>query len=430
MTVPTTAGAAAEAAGSGDGDGVVRILVLGDSVTQGSAGDWTWRYRLARHLEQTGVAFDLVGPRDDLWDNVAQQHGSHAYADPAFDRDHAGRWGMWAAFPDVPVASLVATYEPDVVVEMLGVNDLLWSSDPPEVAAASVRSTVLAARSADPGVHVVLAEATQHWFSGVPAFNAALGGVASELSTVDAPVVVARTADGYDAERDTWDNSHPNARGEVRIAAAVADALADLDVGGPAARPLDLPPVGSRQAPTAAVTAADEAVRLTWTGPPGATRHLLWSRDVTTDGAWSLRRSDLAASGATTVGGLRNGHTYAFRIQPAKGDDTPEGAVFATVTATPRAPRTVLEAPRRLRAVDRGRRCVRLRWAAVEGATGYVVQRRTASGWTRPVRTRRAAVTLRRLPARAAWRLRVRAVAEGVTGPGDVVRVRRGRGGC
>ena len=45
----------------------LRVLLVGDSVTQGSAGDSTWRYRLWKHLEATTAGpVDLVGPRNDL----------------------------------------------------------------------------------------------------------------------------------------------------------------------------------------------------------------------------------------------------------------------------------------------------------------------------------------------------------------------------
>ena len=52
-----------------------RILIVGDSVAQGSAGDWTWRYWLWRHLERSATEVDLVGPRTDLYDQVASVHG-------------------------------------------------------------------------------------------------------------------------------------------------------------------------------------------------------------------------------------------------------------------------------------------------------------------------------------------------------------------
>ena len=116
----------------------VRILLVGDSVTQGSAGDWTWRYRLWKHFQAAGVAVDFVGPRDDLYDNVSATLGSQAYVDAAFDRDHAARWGMSVDVPDVPIATLVEEYRPDVVVEMLGVNDLVFGGRAPETVANRV----------------------------------------------------------------------------------------------------------------------------------------------------------------------------------------------------------------------------------------------------------------------------------------------------
>ena len=58
VVVPATVSAAPSAA-----EEPVRILLLGDSITQGSEGDWTWRYRLWKHLTGAGVDADLVGYR-------------------------------------------------------------------------------------------------------------------------------------------------------------------------------------------------------------------------------------------------------------------------------------------------------------------------------------------------------------------------------
>src|SRR4051812_44324765 len=87
--------------------GPVRIMIIGDSVAQGSAGDWTWRYRVWKALTDAGVSFDLVGPRNDLFDNTTYEFGSQAYADPDFDRDHAALWGTALAFPYATMTDLV-----------------------------------------------------------------------------------------------------------------------------------------------------------------------------------------------------------------------------------------------------------------------------------------------------------------------------------
>lgn len=48
-----------------------RILVVGDSISHGFEGDFTWRYRLKEHLTKSGVDADFVivelGFNDLVW---------------------------------------------------------------------------------------------------------------------------------------------------------------------------------------------------------------------------------------------------------------------------------------------------------------------------------------------------------------------------
>src|SRR5262245_36097935 len=46
-----------------------KVMIVGDSISQGSAGDFTWRYRLWKHLAPRVTGLDFVGPRTDLFDN-------------------------------------------------------------------------------------------------------------------------------------------------------------------------------------------------------------------------------------------------------------------------------------------------------------------------------------------------------------------------
>src|SRR6185369_8676253 len=48
--------------GGGGGSGGHAMMVVGDSITQGFEGDYTWRYRLASHLASTGGNTNFVGP--------------------------------------------------------------------------------------------------------------------------------------------------------------------------------------------------------------------------------------------------------------------------------------------------------------------------------------------------------------------------------
>jgi len=146
-------------------------------------------------------------------------------------------------------------------------------------------------------------------------------------------------------------------------------------------------------------------VTLTWTGPPGATAQYVWGRDVTSGERW--RRIPFRVAGRQWTGYyLTNGHRYRYRLQPVKGDDEPEGAVFSNVVeAVPFRPPV---APSHLRGTA-GRRCATLTWHASEFATRYAVARRTQSGWRTLGWTRRTRFTAERLPTVPSWRFRVSA---------------------
>lgn len=435
-------------------DDPVRILFVGDSVTQGSSGDWTWRYRLWQRLQEAGVNVDFVGPRQDLWDVRTLGFGAMSYVDPEFDRDHAARSGMQSASPDIPIADLVSTHQPDIVVRMLGINDLLHGRAPQAVA-DDTTTFVADARAVDPDLAFVVAEATQHWFPGAEDFNEALVPIAAALTTASSPVTVATASAGYDEAQDTWDGSHPNARGEVKIAAAVADTLSGLGIGDPAERPLAFPPVGPRTAPRLSVSSADGTTTLSWLGGPGATSHLLWERDVTdgVEGQWTVVADGLGPDGEWAVPVVVDDLRREFRLQPVKGDDPPEGDVFSDVVTTggpepvppevpetpavpvapvqePPAPQpTKLAAPHRVRGVA-GLRCVRLFWGPVTGASAYLVKRKVRGGWVRADRTRRTRVRLDRLPSQRRWRFRVQALQAGERGLPVTITVRRRTGRC
>ncbi len=219
----------------------MRLLLVGDSVTHGATGDWTWRYRLWRHLRACGADVELVGP-DQTVAGPPPAAPNLEYADAGFDRHHAARWGKSFDDPDWPIDWLVETYRPDVVVELLGINDLIWSGKSASQLTADVTHFVRAAQQVHPGLGVVLGELPQTWLPHVTEYDDALPGLAALLATGTSRVVVARTADGFSAHVDTYDEVHPSACGEIRIAAGVADALAALGVGQPYPRPLPDPP--------------------------------------------------------------------------------------------------------------------------------------------------------------------------------------------
>ena len=381
----------------------VRILILGDSVTQGTAGDYTWRYWAWRSLLDAGVDVDLVGPSTDLYDNVNELRGDSTYdalvdADPEhpFDRDHAARWGLPLAAPDVAIADLVAQHHPDVIVETRGINDLTWFARGAVAVAGTLHDEIEAARAVDPEVDFVVGQLPQTWMDApgrwthgaeVAAYNQALLDTIDPLDAGRSEVVVAHTGSGFVqglADRDdpdyvapdlvdTLDPAHLTARGEVKLAAGVVDALADLGIGTGFQRPL--PEVANGHWGTAELTAlpADLGAELTWVRPPGGRAEYVWMRDLTAAQPW-LRLPFPLEGTSWLAGGLSAGHRYEFRLQALKGV-VPADAFSNVVEVTPTVPEeppTPPAAPANLVIIP-GVQQLAVAWDAVATATSYDV---------------------------------------------------------
>ncbi len=100
----------------------LRILLEGDSITQGFNGDFTWRYRLDKEIGRQGANIDLVGSRRSPF--VRSGFKSSQYADPRFDSNHFAQVSSTFARHTAEVYDEVRGQQPDVVVVALGINDL------------------------------------------------------------------------------------------------------------------------------------------------------------------------------------------------------------------------------------------------------------------------------------------------------------------
>ena len=187
---------------------------------------------------------------------------------------------------------------------------------------------------------------SQTWYSGVTGYNVLMDDVADDFHLPTAPAVAAAADLGFEQRVHTWDPAHPNAAGEVVIAAAVADALAELGVGPANARPLPTVPLGPRRAAVLSIDTGEGLANLTWSGPPGATGQYVWRRDVTLREGWS-RLPDQLSGSTWTDGGLTNGHRYAFGLQPVKGwwaaEDDIRSNVVEVVPGWPYVPDAVIK---------------------------------------------------------------------------------------
>ncbi|MFG1808996.1 GDSL-type esterase/lipase family protein [Streptomyces sp. NPDC049040] len=213
----------------------MRYLFVGDSMTVGAAGDYTWRYRMWRHLSAVGDRFSVVGPRDGLYDRAADAAVSPDYADPSFPqhaRRHLAGWGEgWLHLAPV-IGDVVREHRPDVLLVSLGLIDLGFYTDAGQTA-QNVERFIAGAREAAPRLRMVLLPVIPNTRADLdPGFadqcaelNTLMAKAVADHDTPASPLLLASRPEGYDILLDTYDGTHPNAAGEHKLAAAFADAM-------------------------------------------------------------------------------------------------------------------------------------------------------------------------------------------------------------
>jgi hypothetical protein len=212
---------------------MLRFMPVGDSMTIGSAGEHTWRYRMWQHLCATyGGPFTLVGPRETLHDKATDAPTSYAYAEPGFPRHHLAGWGEGWQHMVPLIGEAVRKNRADVLLVSLGLIDLGFYTNA-EQTAENVRAFIAGARAANPRVSIVLlpvipnirATADAPFAAQVARFNELLAKTAADLDEPASPLLLASVPDSYDIHTDTYDGTHPNASGEHKLAAAFAEAM-------------------------------------------------------------------------------------------------------------------------------------------------------------------------------------------------------------
>ncbi|MFJ9737064.1 GDSL-type esterase/lipase family protein [Streptomyces sp. NPDC101166] len=346
------------------------VMVVGDSISNGFEGDYTWRYRLWQWSRDQDWGAQFVGPlngtvapdkpeapkpppplEDEPPSGTGPSTPRGEYArgvEAAFLNSGTGHYAMWGRRLEQNVPTIKPVMEdmkargqlPDVLLVELGFNDIGWLGAGADLT-ERMKQFIDNARKANPDVHLVLANVPQRTTLGsanpelgkrTRAYNAALSERVKEWSTPASPVAIADIdkAMGCDPSATscdtTYDGLHPNNLGEYRIARAFATTLHD-EFGVGTALPADPVEVAERVVGTPKNVKFDgtrQGVTLTWDKVFGVHGYQVQWRDITADpdGEWRwafpvANRWDMSRQ---YYGQIFAGHRYELRVRAASGD--------------------------------------------------------------------------------------------------------------
>lgn len=197
--------------------GGVRIMPLGDSITQGSLLHPSYRRPLWHMLTNAGHRVDFVGSQ--------RRNYLGGPLRPDFDPEHEGHWGWTINEVLQELERWVQAAQPDAVLVHLGSNDL-FGGESPEAVAAELADLIERIRSVKPRVAIFLALLIPA--QGMEAIFAETNKhirLLERLAGPESPVIVVDMFEGFDPARHTYDGVHPNDAGERLMASRWFEAL-------------------------------------------------------------------------------------------------------------------------------------------------------------------------------------------------------------
>jgi lysophospholipase L1-like esterase len=197
----------------------LRIMPLGDSITQADSEHDSYRRPLFKSLELEGRSVDFVGSLSSNY------RGGPPRTD--FDLDHEGHWGWRVDEILEDVRRWVLEEEPDVLLVHLGSNDVFQDQSASSTLDELSR-LIDVVREARPDaaffVARIIPTTNASRNRNLRELNASIASLASK-STERSKVTIVDHAAGFDPARMTYDGVHPNAAGEIHMADRWLDAL-------------------------------------------------------------------------------------------------------------------------------------------------------------------------------------------------------------
>ncbi len=195
----------------------IKILPLGDSITQGGSGYASYRRDLWFLLKDSAYKVDFIGSQDDFHEGIADNLKD-------FDLDHEGHWGWETGQIEAKLSGWLDDYQPNIVLLHAGTNDFDrgQSNDTTILELSSIIDTL---RKNNPSVVILLAKIIPMKNKDTRSINERIDFLAKRKNTKISPVVIVDQYKGYEPLNDNHDTYHPNVIGEGKIAKKWFDSL-------------------------------------------------------------------------------------------------------------------------------------------------------------------------------------------------------------
>jgi hypothetical protein len=207
----------------------LKILPLGNSITQarndGTIQQNSYRRELYLQLTNNGYSVDFVGSRDKPFPN-----GGLNFPNNDFDPNHEGHWGKKVEWflQNGKLNTWLQSYDVDVALIHLGSNDMIHN-DGVQSTIDELKAVIDTLRTDNPNIWIYLAKLIprDHTNSNnrITNLNAAIPSIQTDMSTANSPIFIVDQNTGFDATTDTYDGTHPNNAGELKMATVWYNAL-------------------------------------------------------------------------------------------------------------------------------------------------------------------------------------------------------------
>jgi hypothetical protein len=191
----------------------IRIMPLGDSITESACDGSSYRCWLWGMLDSSGYSFEFVGSREitkkagdyyrkcpyESFDERNEGHYAWEIKEVLYDTTYEDEVTYWYHYPGT-IGKWISEYPADIVLVHLGTNDVLRGRDV-NSAADMLGYLVDTLRSHNPDIAVVLAQILPSWWNNgtsIDAFNKLIPQVAADKSTVNSPVIFVDCNTGID----------------------------------------------------------------------------------------------------------------------------------------------------------------------------------------------------------------------------------------